>query len=340
MAEDPPEEPSSMIRRRRAFTLGAAAAAAPFAVAWGQQDAAAGWPSRPVTILVPFVAGGPSDIVARVIAQHMGQTVSQPVVVENRPGANGEVAARLLARAQPDGHTLLVGSIGVFAINAALRPNLGYNPLAFTPITLAVTTPNVLVVNPGKVPATDLRGVIEWLRQNRGRTSYSTSGVGSSDQMTMELFKQITGTDPTHVPYAGGAAAATDLIAGNVELSFQNLGTVAGHIQGGRLRPIVVTSRERHPLLPDVPTALEAGLQDFVVTSWQALMGPPDMPAPLVRRVHALAVEALRKPEARQRLEQIGFTVVANSPEEYAAFQREEVERWRRVIQTAGITPD
>jgi tripartite-type tricarboxylate transporter receptor subunit TctC len=217
-----------MIRRRRALTLGAAAAAAPFAAAWGQQDAAVGWPSRPVTILVPFVAGGPSDIVARVIAQYMGQTVNQPVVVENRPGANGEVAARLLARAQPDGHTLLVGSIGVFAINAALRPNLGYNPLAFTPITLAVTTPNVLVVNSGKVPATDLRGVIEWLRQNRGRTSYSTSGVGSSDQMTMELFKQITGTDPTHVPYAGGAAAATDLIAGNVELSFQNLGTVAG----------------------------------------------------------------------------------------------------------------
>ena len=153
----------------------------------------------------------------------------------------------------------------------------------------------------------------------------------------MELFKQLTGTDPTHVPYGGGAAAATDLIAGNVELSFQNLGTVAGHIQGGRLRPIVVTSRERHPVLPDVPTAAEAGLRDFVVTSWQALMGPPGMPGPLVQRVHAAAVEALRHPEARQRLEQIGFTVVAGSPEEYATFQREEVERWRGVVRTAGI---
>ncbi|GGC68743.1 lipoprotein [Siccirubricoccus deserti] len=322
--------------RRYALTLGAAVAAGPFA-ARAQQGGAEAWPNRPVTILVPFVAGGPSDIIARVIAQYGGQSLSQPVVVENRTGANGEVASRLLARAQPDGHTLLVGSIGVFAINAALRPNLGYDPLAFTPITLAVTTPNVLVVNPDKVPATDLRGVIDWLRRNRGRTSYSTSGVGSSDQMTMELFKQLTETDPTHVPYAGGAAAATDLIAGNVELSFQNLGTVAGHIQGGRLRPIVVTSAERHPVLPDVPTAVEAGLKDFVVTSWQALMAPPGMPAPLVRRVHAAATEALRHPEGRQRLEQIGFTVVAGSPEAYAAFQREEVERWRGVVRTAGI---
>jgi tripartite-type tricarboxylate transporter receptor subunit TctC len=322
--------------RRHVLALSAAATTRPIA-AWAQQSGGENWPSRPVTILVPFVAGGPSDIVARVIAQYAGQTVAQPVVVENRAGANGEVAGRLLARAQPDGHTLMVGSIGVFAINAALRPNLGYDPLAFTPVTLAVTTPNVLVVNPGKVPATDLRGVIEWLRQNHGRTSYSTSGVGSSDQMTMELFKQLTGTDPTHVPYGGGAAAATDLIAGNVELSFQNLGTVAGHIQGGRLRPIVVTSRERHPMLPDVPTAAEAGLRDFVVTSWQALMGPPNMPGPLAQRVHAAAVEALRHPEARQRLEQIGFTVVAGSPEEYATFQREEVERWRGVVRAAGI---
>ena len=322
--------------RRHALALGAAVAAGPLA-ARAQQGGAETWPSRPVTILVPFVAGGPSDIVARVIAQYGGQSLSQPVVAENRTGANGEVASRLLARAQPDGHTLLVGSIGVFAINAALRPNLGYDPLAFTPITLAVTTPNVLVVNPDKVPATDLRGVIDWLRRNRGRTSYSTSGVGSSDQMTMELFKQLTETDPTHVPYAGGAAAATDLIAGNVELSFQNLGTVAGHIQGGRLRPIVVTSAERHPVLPDVPTASEAGLKDFVVTSWQALMAPPGMPVPLVRRVHAAATEALRHPEGRQRLEQIGFTVVAGSPEAYAAFQREEVERWRGVVRTAGI---
>ncbi len=306
----------------------------------GRAQGTEAWPNRPVTILVPFVAGGPSDIVARAIATRMQQSLGQPVVVENRPGANGEVAGRQLARSAPDGYTLMVGSIGVYAINAALRPNLGYDPVRdFTPVTLAVTTPNVLVVNPQKVPVRDLKGMIDWLKANPG-ASYSTSGVGSSDHLTMELFKQLTGTDATHVPYAGGAAAATDLIAGNVQLSFQNLGTVAGHIQGGRLRPIIVTSAERHPILPDVPTAGEAGLKDFVVTSWQALMAPAKLPAPLLERVNSHAVAALRHPETVQRLGQIGFTVVADSPDSYAKFQREEIARWRRVVETAGIKPE
>ena len=300
--------------------------------------AQADWPTRPVTVLVPFVAGGPSDIVARAIANRMAQTIGQPVVAENRPGANGEVAARQVVRSAPDGHTLFVGSIGVFAINAALRPNLGYDPVRdLTPITLAVTTPNVLVVNAERVPVRTLPELVDWLKRNRGRTSYSTSGVGSSDHLTMELFKQRTGTDPEHVPYNGGAAAATDLIAGNVQLSFQNLGTVAGHIQGGRLRAIAVTSAERNRILPDVPTAIEQGLPDFVVTSWQAAMAPAGMPAPLLARVHAAVVAALRHPENVQRLNAIGFDVVANSPEEYRAFQEAEIARWRGVVQAANI---
>jgi tripartite-type tricarboxylate transporter receptor subunit TctC len=296
------------------------------------------WPSRPVTILVPFVAGGPSDIVARAIGTRMGQSLPQPVVAENRPGANGEVASRQLVRAAPDGHTLIVGSIGVFAINAALRPTLGYDPLReMTAITLAVTTPNVMVVNPDRVPARTLPELVEWLKRNPGRTSYSTSGVGSSDHLTMELFKQRTGTDPEHVPYNGGAAAATDLIAGNVQLSFQNLGTVAGHIQGGRLRAIAVTSATRNRLLPDVPTAIEQGLTDFIVTSWQAVMGPAGMAAPLLSRVHAAVVDALRHPETVQRLNAIGFDVVADAPQEYRRFQEEEIGRWRQVVQAANI---
>lgn len=299
------------------------------------------WPQRAVTVMVPFVAGGPSDITARVIAQRLGQSVGQPVVAENRPGANGEVAARLVMRAAPDGHMLFVGSIGVFAINQALRPNLSYDAVRdFTPITLAVTTPNVLVVNPDRVPATDLRGVIAWMQANRGRVSYSTSGVGSSDQLTMELFKQLTGTEATHVPYGGGAAAATDLIAGNVQISFQNLGTVAGHVAGGRLRPIIVTSRERAAILPDVPTGIEQGLADFAVTSWQAVMAPGGMAPALQARIGAACAEALRHPESRARLEQIGLTVVASTPAEFSAFQRAEVERWTRVIRAADIRPE
>ncbi len=296
------------------------------------------WPSRPVTILVPFVAGGPSDIVARAVGNRMTQAIGQPVVAENRPGANGEVAARQVVRSAPDGHMLFVGSIGVFAINTALRPNLGYDPIReLTPITLAVTTPNVLVVNAERVPVRTLPEMVEWLKQNRGKTSYSTSGVGSSDHLTMELFKQRTGTDPEHVPYSGGAAAATDLIAGNVQLSFQNLGTVAGHIAGGRLRAIAVTSAERNRLLPDVPTAIEQGLPDFVVTSWQAVMAPPGMTAPIQAKVHAAVVEALQHPENVQRLNGIGLDVVGNSPQEYRRFQEAEIARWREVVRSANI---
>ncbi|WP_246526913.1 Bug family tripartite tricarboxylate transporter substrate binding protein [Plastoroseomonas hellenica] len=326
-----------MLRR----TLLGGLAAAPMLPAPALRAQEAAWPQRAVTILVPFVAGGPSDITARVIATRLQQALGQPVVAENRPGANGEVAARLVVRAAPDGHTLFVGSIGVFAINQALRPNLSYDATRdFAPITVAVTTPNVLVVNPNLVPANDLAGVIDWMQRNRGRVSYSTSGVGSSDQLTMELFKQVTGTDATHVPYAGGAAAATDLIAGNVQISFQNLGTVAGHIAGGRLKAIIVTSRERAAILPNVPTGIEAGLQDFVVTSWQAMMAPAGIAPALQARIHAATAEALRHPESRQRLEQIGFTIVANTPAEFAAFQRQEVDRWTRVIRTADIRPE
>jgi len=299
------------------------------------------WPQRAVTVLVPFVAGGPSDITARVIAQRLGQTLAQPVVAENRAGANGEVAARVVLRAPPDGHMLFVGSIGVFAINQALRPNLSYDALRdFTPITLAVTTPNVLVVNPERVPATDLAGVIAWMQANRGRVSYSTSGVGSSDHLTMELFKQLTDTEATHVPYGGGAAAATDLIAGNVQISFQNLGTVAGHVAGGRLRPIIVTSRERAAILPNVPTGIEQGLTAFDVTSWQAVMAPAGMAPALQARIGQACADALLHPESRARLEQIGFSIVASTPADYAAFQRAEVERWTRVIRTADIRPE
>jgi tripartite-type tricarboxylate transporter receptor subunit TctC len=263
------------------------------------------------------------------------------VVAENRPGANGEVAARMVVRAAPDGHTLFVGSIGVFAINTALRSNLGYDPIReLSPVTLAITTPNVLVINPERVPARNIAELVEWMKRNRGRVSYSTSGIGASDHLTMELFKQRTGTEAEHIPYQGGAAATTDLIAGNVQLSFQNLGTVAGHIAGGRLRAVAVTSEQRNRLLPEVATAIEQGLPDFVVTSWQAVMAPAGMAPALLARVNAAVVEALRHPETTQRLGAIGLDVVANSPAEYRAFQEAEIARWRGVVQAANIRPE
>ncbi len=323
-----------MIHRR---TLLAAPALLPL-TAHAQGGAQADWPQRPITMMIPFVAGGPSDITGRVIAARMGALINGTVVVENRPGANGAVAAQAMARAPADGHTMMTGSIGVYAINKALRPNLPYDPVRdFAPITLAVTTPNVLVVNPQKVPATDYAGTLAWLRANGANASYSTSGVGSSEHMTMELFKLRTNSEATHIPYQGGAAAATALLAGDVQLTFQNLGTVAPHIAGGRLRAVMVTSAARNPTIPDVPTAAELGLSDFVVTSWQAVMAPAGVPAPILARLEAACIEALRHPEARQRLNQIGFDVVASSAAEFRRFQEAEIIRWRGVVERANI---
>jgi tripartite-type tricarboxylate transporter receptor subunit TctC len=296
------------------------------------------WPTRPVTMMIPFVAGGPSDITGRLIAARAATALGQPMVAENRPGANGAVAAQALARAAPDGHTIMTGSIGVFSINQALRPNLGYDALRdFAPITLAVTTPNVLVANPSRMPATDYAGTLAWLRANARDASYSTSGVGSSEHLTMELFKLRTNTEATHVPYQGGAAAATALIAGDVQMTFQNLGTVAAHIAAGRLKPILVTSARRNPTIPDVPTAIELGLADFVVTSWQAVMAPAAVPAPILARLEAVCREALQHPESTQRLGGIGFDVVASSAAEFRRFQESEVARWREVVRAASI---
>ena len=306
------------------------------AIAARAQDAA--WPTRPLTMLVPFVAGGPSDIVARLIAARLGPLLGQPVVAENRTGANGAIAAQALARAAPDGHTLLTGSIGVFSINPALRPNLAYDPVRdFAPLTLAVTTPNVLVVNPASVPVNDFAGFVAWLKANPTRGAYSTSGVGSSEHLTMELLKLRTGTEAQHVPYQGGAAAATAVLAGDVPFTIQNLGTVAQQIAGGTLRPLMMTGGSRAPTIPQVPTAAECGLADFVVTSWQAVMTQAAVPAPVLARLEAGCIEALRHPESVARLGQIGLTVVAGTAAELRAFQIAEIARWREVVRVANI---
>jgi tripartite-type tricarboxylate transporter receptor subunit TctC len=296
------------------------------------------WPARNVTIIVPFAPGSSSDIVARAIAGPMSQAIGKTVVAENRPGATGELGARAVIRSAPDGHTLMHAPISTWAINVALRPNLGYDPVKqLNGITQTVRTPNVLVVNPAQVPANDLASLVAWLKSNRA--SYSTSGVGSSDHLTMEMFKQLTGTDITHVPYAGGAPATTDLIAGNVQLSFQNLGSIAPHIADNRVKAILITSEARHPLLPNVPTAVEGGLKDLVVYSWQALGGPAGMPPALMQRIHAQAVAALRTPEVARRMNEIGFEVVGSTPAQFAEFQQGEIARWRRVVELGNITP-
>jgi tripartite-type tricarboxylate transporter receptor subunit TctC len=303
--------------------------------------AQAAWPSRPVTVIVPFATGGPSDIIGRLTAQHMQQALGRPFVVENRPGATGEIGARQVIRSAPDGHTLMHAPISTWAINVALRPNLGYDPVReLTRITQTVRTPNVLVVNPQAVPANDLAGLVDWLKRNARTASYPSSGVGSSDHLTAEMFKQATGTEMQHIPYSGGGPAMTSVIAGTTQVSFQNLGAVIPHIQSGRLKAILVTAAERSPVLPNLPTAIEAGLADFTVYSWQAYGGPPGMLPALLQQVHQAIRAALKDPAVEPKLVELGFDVVGNSPEEFAAFQEGEIARWRRVVQAGGIKPE
>ncbi|HEX9184325.1 MAG TPA: tripartite tricarboxylate transporter substrate binding protein [Burkholderiales bacterium] len=314
-----------------------AALAAAFAAASAQAQA---WPSKPIKVVIPFVAGGSSDIVGRAIASKFQEYLGQPGVVENRPGANGAIAAEFVAKAEPDGYTILVGSIGVFSINAALFKDLRYNPVRdFAPITLAVTTPNVLVAKP-ELAVKSMKELVDFAKKNPGKLSYCSSGTGSSDHLTGELLKQGAGIFAVHVPYRGGAACQTDLMGNQVEFSFQNLGAVTNYIRGGRMQAYAVTAKARHPQLPNVPTTAEAGFPDLVVTSWQAAGAPAKTPRDVVAKLNAAAVRALRSPEVAARMEQIGFDVVAGSPEEFGRFMKEEVERWTRVVARGGIKPD
>jgi len=295
------------------------------------------WPAKPIRIVIPFVAGGSSDIVGRAIGSKFQELLGQQAVVENRPGANGAIAAEFVAKSDPDGYTILVGSIGVFSINAALFKDLRYNPVRdFAPITLAVTTPNVLITKP-ELKANSLKELVAFAKQNPGKLSYCSSGTGSSDHLTAELLKQMSGTDSVHVPYKGGAACQTDIMGNQVDFSFQNLGAVTNYIKGGRMKALAVTAGKRHPQLPDVPAAGEAGFPELVVTSWQAAAAPAKTPREIVAKLNEATVKALRSPDVSERMKQIGFDVVAGTPEEFGRFMQQEVDRWTQVVQRGGI---
>ena len=323
---------------RTVNTTAALAAALSFVAAGSAQAQA--WPTKPIKIVIPFVAGGSSDIVGRAIGSKFHEYLGQTAVVENRPGANGSIAAEYVAKSDADGYTILVGSIGVFSINTALFKDLRYHPLRdFAPITLAVTTPNVLITRPD-LPPNSMRELVEFARKNPGKLSYCSSGSGSSDHLTGELLKQGAGIFAVHVPYRGGAACQTDIMGSQVDFSFQNLGAVTNYIKGGRMKALAVTATSRHPQLAGVPAAPEAGFPDLIVTSWQAAAAPVKTPREIVAKLNDAAVRALRSPEVRDRLTAIGFDVVAGSAEEFGRFMQAEVDRWTRVVERGGIKPD
>ena len=297
------------------------------------------YPNKPVKVLVPFVAGGTSDIVARAVAQKLNEA-GYSALVENRPGANGSIAAEALAKSPADGYTIMVGSIGTYAINMSLYKNPKYDVMKdFDAITVAVRTPNVLITPP-KFPASNMKEFVEYAKQNPGKISYGSSGSGSSDHLSAELFKQQTKTFGVHIPYRGGAAAQTDIMAGNIEASFQNFGTVVPYIKAGKMKALAVTSRERMPQLPNVPTLIESGYPGFEVTSWQAVAAPKGTPKEIIAKLQGDIAKGFRDAALAQRFNDQGFEIVVNSPEQTSAFFKQEIERWAVVVKASGATVD
>ncbi|UJX44668.1 tripartite tricarboxylate transporter substrate binding protein [Xanthobacter sp. YC-JY1] len=325
-------------RPSRSFASGVLLAAlAATALTLAGPAAADTYPQRPVTVVVPFPPGGASDSTARLMSAKASESLGQPVVIDNRPGANGGTGATHVKTAPADGYTLLVGSIGVFAINPALYPALSYSPKSdFDLITVAVRTPNVLVANPD-FPANSVKELVEYLKKNPDKVTFASSGVGSSDHLTAALFWQKTGTSGIHVPYKGGGPAISDLMAGHANVSFQNLGAVANQIKAGKLKALGVTAATRNPVLPDVPTLKEGGVDGIDVYSWQAAAAPKGLPPEVKAKVVAAFKASLSDPAVKTKFTDLGFEVVANTPAEFAAFQADEEQRWREVVKAGNI---
>ena len=296
------------------------------------------YPDKAITAIVPFPPGGSTDAIARAIGPKITQKLGQPYIVENRAGATGAIGAGMVKRAAPDGYTIMVAPISVYAVNPLLQKGLSYDPSTdFDLLTVAVRAPNVLVAYPG-FPVNNVAELVAYLKKNPGKITFASSGAGSSDHLTAALFWQQSGTSGIHVPSKGGAPAITDLLGGHADLSFQNINVVAGHIKAGKLKALAVTGDKRAAILPQVPTLTESGVKNVDVYSWQAVAAPKGLPADVKAKLHGAIVGALNDPELKAKLTEQGFEVVANSSEEFTRFQAQELARWRTVVETGKIT--
>jgi tripartite-type tricarboxylate transporter receptor subunit TctC len=293
-------------------------------------DDAAKYPAMNVELIIPFPAGGTTDVIARLVAQTVSEKWGRPVIVTNKAGATGAIASEYVARAKPDGYTLLVATASTHAVLPAYRSDLRYDTVtSFTPATLLATFPNMLVVNPN-IPANTVQELIDLLKKNPGKLNFASSGVGGSGHFGGELFKLMTKTDMRHVPYRGSAPALNDLIAGNVELTIDNMSTVWPQVKQGTLRALGVASLTRTPLAPDVPAIAET-VPGFEVTSWIGVVAPAGTPAAIVEKISKDFAEAVSQPKIVKQLEEFGATSVTDSPAEFAAFIRADREKWKKV---------
>lgn len=295
----------------------------------------ASYPSRPVRMVVPFPPGGGTDIAARLVVPKISESLGQSIVIDNRGGANGGIGTDIVAKSQPDGYTVLVGGIGTMAINFAMYSKIPYDPVRdFAAVTQIAGVPNMLVVTPS-LGVNSVKELIALVKTKPGQFNFSTPGAGSSDHLSMELFKLRAGLSIVHVPYKGFGPSLPDLLGGKVQLTFANLPTVLPHTQGGKLRPLAVTSRARAVSAPNVPTMIEAGMADFDVTSWFGLAVPAATPKAVIATLHRATVKAMT-PDLRERMVANGFDPMATSPEEFGAHVRAEVARWSKVVKESG----
>ncbi len=297
------------------------------------------YPNKPIRIVVPFPAGGTTDIITRAVAQKLSEEFKQPVIVDNRPGGGANIGADHAVRSAPDGYTLLMASTA-HSINATLYPKMTYDPVKdFTPITMVAETAQVLVVHPS-VPANNVRELIAYLKAAPNPVSYSSAGNGSQPHLSTELFKMMSNTPMLHVPYKGGPQAMTDLIAGHVQVSLATAPSAVQNVKTGKVKALGVSTKHRIPALPDVPTIAESGLPGYEASGYFGLVGPPQLPATIVNKINAAVVKIVREPAMSKYLSEQGADPITSTPAEYGSLIKDEVEKWGKVVKATGAQID
>ncbi len=302
--------------------------------------ATAEYPVKPIRFVVPYPAGGPLDTIARLLGQKVSEAMKQPVVVDNKPGAGGNIGADIVAKSPADGYTILMGAVATHAINPTLYAAIPYDPVRdFAPITQVASTPNVLVVHPS-IPASNVREFIAYAKANPGKLNFGSGSTGSAGHLAGELFKSMAGVELTHVPYKGAAPAMQDLVGGQIQLMFDNLASSLGQVKAGRVKALAVTTAKRTALAPELPTIAESGLPDFDISTWFGVFAPAGTPKEALDRLHAEFTKALATPDVREKMLALGAEPVGNKPEEFAGYIRAERDKYARVIKASGAKVD
>ncbi len=326
--------------RRFALSAAACTALAGAGLLGSGAAMAQAYPSKPVTIVVPFAAGGTTDILARIIGQALTAELGQSVVVDNRAGAGGNFGGQAAAKAAPDGHTLFMGTVGTHAINASLYKKMPFDPVKdFAPLTRVANVPNLLVANPAQ-PYKSVKDLIAYAKANPGKVNFGSSGNGSSIHLSGELFKSLAKVDMQHVPYKGSAPAVTDLLGNQIGIMFDNMPSAIQHVHSGKLVPLAVTTAKRSPELPNVPAIAEAGVPGYEATSWFGMFAPAGTPAPVLAKLNAAIVKVLAQPDVKKKINEQGAEVYSETPEQFAAFIQAESVKWGKVVKESGASLD